>query len=178
MKKFHECHSKKMKKDLSPYELINTLSSMDYEDIHSECLGHLPEPSDSCEFGYSQPFASLPHGVLKHRKQTDILEDKRYQEDYHLAVRNSHDLAKSHEEEVCPEGVSETTKSLQKATRKVDLDVKLPDLSGLWVSDSKDGLYAILGKTLNFLLIILAMYVIGNFLLKLTSRSATSGDHK
>ena len=78
MNKFHECHSKKMKKDLSPYELMNTLSSMDYEDIHSDyCLDHLPKNLRIPVNSDSQPFASLPYGVLKHRKQTDILEDKK-----------------------------------------------------------------------------------------------------
>ena len=128
-----------------------------------QCIHHLK--GANCDNGYSDVFTSLPHEILKHN-QTEVTSMTR--DDYDLSVRNMLIQSRDTEELKCKGEVSDTTQSLLK-TPEYKIDLKIPDMSGIWFAKRR-GIFAFTQKIINLLVILVAVYIIGNFILQLFGR--------
>jgi len=163
--RFSECVRKKYKDVSDENELMKKLTFLRTSDCHYL----LPKDTDSCEKGFLDMFVSLPHEILNNNNKGHLKDG--YRKEFDLSVRNMMKQSSEAESDRC-QSVSDTTHSLIDDT-KYTVDFKFPDISALWFAEDKDtfsGLYSFAQRFLNFMAVVVAIYIIGNLLLKITSR--------
>jgi len=169
--RFHECVAAKVGEELTEREFMKELLFLGPR--IDECIETFDE--DKCEQGFSDAFISLPAALReKTGSMSAVTLDPLSFKDQEIVLDEMIHRSADTERTRCNETVSDTTKALRKKRRNYDVDFQGPDMSFLWVIRDEDGLRTSLSKIMNFLVIIVAIYVIGNLLIQLLSRGSES----
>jgi len=179
--RFNKCMAAKMADDLTERELMIELLAIPLN-IPGDCLRTLD--TDKCDQGFSSEFTGL-HSELR---QTNVklksgiadasvnYSDTLSLPDKGIILDRMIHLSENVETAICDK-ISDNTQIMRNTKSDINLEFpdfpNFPDLSEFlrFIKDG-DGLRVILAKTLNVLVILVAIYVIGNLVLQLMGRGS------
>jgi len=173
--RFNKCMAAKMADDLTERELMSELLAIPLN-IYEDCLGTLD--TDKCDQGFSGEFTGL-HSELRQTNVDPMSESPLLSfPDKGLIMDRMIHLSENTELDICDK-ISDTTRVMRnmQSEKQSDIyfelpDIELSDFEFLRFIKDGDGLRVILAKTLNVLVILVAIYVIGNLVLQLMGRSS------